>query len=150
MKKIILLLIVCAATAIMFNGCNSVGPGRKPLELTAKQKSDLIDYVRFMIVRHRHMVSPKEKELIKRMPPKFRYNVDSNGRDVVAVSWNLKAYKNIKATGQGVLFTSDMTWRIGITNKAKPILRDKATIKKMGSHKDDKATFKDFLPLLTQ
>ncbi len=150
MGKKISILLVCTISVLIFNGCNSVGPGRKPLDLTEKQKNDLIDYVRFMIIRNRNMVNPKEKELIKVMPPMFRYTVDSNGYDVVGISWKLNTHKTIKATGEGILFTRNMDWRVGITNKAENIYRDKATVKKFGSQRDDKATFKSFLPLLTQ
>jgi transposase-like protein len=150
MVKKILILLGCTIFVLSFSGCNSVGPGRKPIDLTEKQKNDLIDYVRFMIVRNRHMVTQKEKEFIKVMPPMFRYTVDSNGYDVVGISWNLTANKTIKATGEGILFTRNMDWRVGITNKAENVYRDKETVRKFGSQKDDKATFKSFLPLLTQ
>lgn len=148
MRKIIYLLTICAVTMAIFSGCNSVGPGRKPLELTEKQKNDLIDYVRFFIVRNKRIASPQEKEYIKQMPPQFRYNVDSDGFDVVSISWELNDGKIIKATGQGILFSRDLSWKVGVVKKAQvEKLKDEASVKAINEQKQ-KEIFKDFLPLL--
>ena len=97
MGKKLSILLVCAVSALVFSSCNSVGPGRKPIDLTEKQKNDLIDYVRFMIIRNRHMVNPKEKELIKVMPPMFRYSVDSNGYDIVRYQLETKCQQDYQS-----------------------------------------------------
>ena len=148
MQKIFILILLAVVTGL-FTGCSTTGPGRKKLELTQKQKSDLIDYVRFFIVRNKRIASPKEKEYIKRIDPKFRYNVDSNGRDIVSVSWNLNR-KDIKAVGQGILFTHDMNWKVGVTKRDKIVrLKNEDEVKQI-NNQNQKEIFKDFLPLLTK
>ncbi len=150
MKKLSGIFMLTIAATVFISGCApTTGPGRKPLNLTEKQKRDLIDYVRFSIIQNKRIASPQEKEYIKLVSPEFRYSVDTHGNDIVVVAWKLNE-KSIKARGEGILFTPKMDWRVSVVKKSKVIkLKSKEDIERI-KNQDQREIFNDFRPLLTK
>lgn len=150
MRKFTGIFALTVAIIILVSGCApTTGPGRKPLNLTDKQKSDLIDYVRFTIIQNNRIASPQEKEYIKLVSPEFRYSVDTHGNDIVIVAWKLNE-KSIKARGEGILFTPKMDWRVSVVKKSKVIkLKSEEDIERI-KNQDQREIFNDFRPLLTK
>ena len=150
MKKFAGIFALTIATIVFVSGCApTTGPGRKPLNLTDKQKRDLIDYVRFSIIQNKRIASPQEKEYIKLVAPEFRYSVDTHGNAAVTVAWKFNE-KSIKARGDGILFTPKMNWRVSVVKKSKVIkLKSQQDIERI-KNQNQREIFNDFRPLLTK